>query len=367
MEDHGLVGGQRPLAHLRVGGGGHVDAPDRRLALEPAAGRDGRQPRGARLERLEEAVHPAPLAPAVRVGRRPGAELLAVVAHHAHPVAGLGGVVAQVVDHGLDRPERDPVAQALLGAEHREQVALVLGGVGAPQGLLGDRGGPEVLVVEDRPAVSGPGQRGRQVWLPHALGQPCPARPAAGQRLQAVRHPGQLVEAVALGQGGQDRLVQAAAEELDLPARHQRAQAFEELRPLGRQPLEQRARVVQRQPDAGVALERLEHRQVGLAVDLREHPAEVADGLVIVDRQRQRDPRGHRFLRWCRATGRARLGPGQSRAGSAPGSSMPAAGRYSRSTYWWSMRVVENFQIVLAIELRISCTKRAGRPSPSRS
>jgi hypothetical protein len=46
---------------------------------------------------------------------------------------------------------------------------------------------------------------------------------------------------------------------------------------------------VEGEVDARVVLEGLEHRQVGALVGLGNHPAEVADGLVIVERQRYRD------------------------------------------------------------------------------
>ena len=297
------------------------------------------------------------------VGRRPGPELLAVVAHHADPVAGLGGVVAEVADDVLDVPERDPVAQALLGPEDRQQPALVLGRVGAPQVRLGDRGRPEVLVVEDRPAVARADQRRRQVRLPDALGQPRPERTPAGDPLDHLGHPRELVDPVLLGQRGEHGLVQAAAEDLDLAAVDQRAQPLEEGGSLGRQPLEQRARVVQREPDARVALEGRDHRQVGLLVHLGEHPAEVADRLVVVDGEGERDAGCHRALP-SRCRQRATAATPSVACTSA---SAAAAGRYRRSTYSWSMRVVEKRQIVLAIELRISCIQRCGTPSAPRS
>ena len=42
-----------------------------------------------------------------------------------------------------------------------------------------------------------------------------------------------------------------------------------------------------------MALERFDHRPVGLLEDLFEDPSEVADGLVVMDRQREGDPPGH--------------------------------------------------------------------------
>ena len=109
------------------------------------------------------------------------------------------------------RGERDPVAEALLGAEDRQDLALVVGRVRAPERLLGDGRRPEVGVVEDRPVVAGGDERRRQVRLPDALGEPRSARPRAEQRLELVGHPDELADPVALGQGGENRLVPAAA------------------------------------------------------------------------------------------------------------------------------------------------------------
>ena len=292
-EGRGLLGRQRPLAHLRVGAGRHVDAADRRVLGQPAARRHGRQPVGVRLERREEPLDPVALAPAVRPGRRPRPELLAVVAHHpdARPV--LGGVLAQVVDDVLDRPPRDPVAQPLLGAEDRDRTALVLGDVRAPQVVLGDRRGPEVRVVEDRPGVAARGERGGQVRLPDPLGQPRAGRPRPEHLLDLVGHPAELPDAVALRQRHEDRLRVAAAHDLDLAAIGEDPQPRDERRALRAQPVEQRPAVVERDADGRVALERVDHRQVRLLEDLRDDPAEVADRLVVVEGEREGDPGGH--------------------------------------------------------------------------
>ena len=104
----------------------------------------------------------------------------------------------------------------------------------------------------------------------------------------------QLVVPIVLREAGRKhRFVQPATEELHLAPRDQRREALQELGALRRQPLEQRARVVEREPDARVALQRLEHGEVGAVVDLGEDPAEVAHRLVVVDRQGQGDAGGH--------------------------------------------------------------------------
>ncbi len=66
-------------------------------------------------------------------------------------------------------------------------------------------------------------------------------------------------------------------------------------------------------------LERLDHRLVGVVVDLGEDPAEVADRLVVVDRERERDARRHRGA--LAGFGHERSGRRRSTTGT------PAAGR----------------------------------------
>ena len=232
-------------------------------------------------------------APAMLPGRRPRPELLAVVAHHPDPLAIVGGVLAQVVDDLVHLAEGDPVAEPLLGPEDAQDVALVLGRVWAPEVLLGDGGRPEMRVIEDRPGIARGDQGGRQVGLPDALGEPRPVGPPPEDRLDLVGHPARLAEAVALGERGQDGLVQTATEDLDLAALDQRDQPVDEPGLLGAQPVEERPRVMEREADPRVAFQRRDHRLVGLSEDLGEDPAEVPDRLVVVDRERERDPRSH--------------------------------------------------------------------------
>ena len=165
---------QRPLAHLGVGAGGQVDAADGRVLRQGLAGPQHVQPLAVLLERAEEALDPLLLAEAEVPGAGPGAELLAVVAHHAHQRAVLGGVLAQVVDDLFDRPEGDAVAQALLGAVDDDAVALVVGGVGTPVQLL--RGWPR------------PGSGRRRRWCSRSRPSPAPwARPAPRRARPARR------------------------------------------------------------------------------------------------------------------------------------------------------------------------------------
>ncbi len=226
-------------------------------------------------------------------GRRPGPELLAVIAHHPDPRAVLAGMLPEIADHVVDLAERDPVAEALLGPEDRQEPALVIGRVGAPQAGFRDRGRPEVGIVEDRPAVARPGQGAWQVGLPDPLRQPCPTGPDSGDPLELIGHPLELANPVPFGQRGEDRLVVTAAEQLDPARADQRPDPLDELRLVPAQPVEERPRVVQGEADRRVPFDRLEHRPIGLLVDLADHPAEVADRLVVVDREGEGDPGRH--------------------------------------------------------------------------
>ena len=187
-------------------------------------------------------------------------------------------------------------------------------------------------------------------------------------RLEGARHRSQLGDPVALGEGGEHGLIEAPAQQLDLVPGHQPAEALEELRALGGHPFQQRAGVVEREAHAGMAFDRLDHRAVRPVADLGEHPAEVADRLMVVDRQGQRDPGGHGASSVLGGDENGHPDRRYDLLAAASGfTSTPAAGRYRRSTYSWSMRVAENRQIVLAIEFRMSCVQRVGMPCASRS
>src|SRR5439155_1374571 len=146
-----------------------------------------------------------------------------------------------------------------------------------PQCFLRDRGGPEVGVVEDRPAIAAVDEGGRQVGLPDPLGQPGALRSDAELALELVGHAAALGDPVTLGEGGEDRLVPPAADDLDLTAGDERREALEEFGPLDAEPGQQRAGVVEGDVHAGMAVEGVEHRQVGPLVGLGDDPAEVAE------------------------------------------------------------------------------------------
>ena len=280
---------QRPFAHLCIRPRGQVDAPDGRMRHQRLRRLQQSQPVGVLLESGEEALHPLALAVAELPGARPGAELLAVVAHHADQLAGLRGVLVKVVDDVLDGSEGDAVAQALLRAEDDDAVALVVGGVAAPVALGGDGGGPEMGIVHDRVLVAGGGQRGGHVRLPDPFCQPRSLGTSAEERLQLVGHARQLADTIGLRQRGQHRLVVAAAQDLHLAALDEGAEAFQGVRPIGLEPVEEGPRVVEAKAHSRVPLQGGQHGLVGGPEVVLEDEAEVAHRLVVVEDQRERD------------------------------------------------------------------------------
>ena len=229
-------------------------------------------------------------------GVRPGAELLAVVAHGAEPLAVLRGGVPEIGDDLVDLAERDAIAEPLLRAEDRQQPALVVGRVRPPHRVLRDGGRPEVGIVDDRRGIAGRHQGRRQVGFPDPLGEPGGPGPLPDQRLDRLGHARQLLDPVPLGERGEDRFEVPTADDLHLSARGERPQQVERLGPLRLEPFEERAGVVQGKADRRVTVERLQHRQVGALVCFLNDPAEVPDRLVIVEREGEADLSRHRTI-----------------------------------------------------------------------
>ena len=189
---------------------------------EPIRRRRGGEPVAVGLERLEEAIDPAARPPAMLQGVRPGAELLAVVAHGAEPLAALRGGVPEIGDHLVDIAERDAIAEPLLRAEDRQQPALVVGRIRPPHRVLLDGGRPEVGIVDDRRGIAGRHQGRRQVGFPDTFGEPGGPGPVAHQCLDRLGHARQLLDPVPLWKRGEDRLEVRTADDLHLSARGER-------------------------------------------------------------------------------------------------------------------------------------------------
>ena len=105
-----------------------------------------------------------------------------------------------------------------------------------------------------------------------------------------------LAYAIPRGNHRQDRLEPRAAENLDSPLLDQLGQPVEILGLVGREPFQERSADVKRNLQRGVAAEHVEEVAIAVVVRLLEYVVEVADGLMIVDREDQANGVGHDAL-----------------------------------------------------------------------
>src|SRR5207302_5418493 len=138
--------------------------------------------------------------------------------------------------------------------------------------------------------------------LPGALGQPEPTRDRAETAVQPVREERDLAYRVTVRDYREDRLVEPAAEDLDLVGHDELREPVQERRLLFLKPLQQRTRVVQRQPDVRVPLQEIEERPVAALVGLAEDMAEVPHRLLVVNAKQQRYRVHVRPSTWCPRT-----------------------------------------------------------------
>ena len=183
-----LVGGQGPLAHLEVG---------RRSAGRP--GRSGRCP-ASQSDGVTVAIAGSASSAAKKRSTQPSAPQqcsnVSGQAPNFSPSSPMqasrsplrGRVRDEVTDHLLDPAERDAVAEPPVRAEDRQEAALVLGRVRAPQVVVVERRRPEVGIVEDRPAVAGLDDRASAGRAPRRARRARP-RPAGGRRSARSRRP----------------------------------------------------------------------------------------------------------------------------------------------------------------------------------
>ena len=320
LQLHGRRGGERPLPHLRVGPGGQVDTVAGRAGREVA--REGRQREPRRHpEGVEEAPEPA-LSVDQPVRPRPDPELLAVIDEGD----GAGATAPLQIAHRLLRVgEGHQVTHPLADRKHRERRALLLGQVIAPERLGLQADGGEVGIVEEHELHARVAQRLRELRLPHPLGQPHAARAHAEARLEELCHRLDLAHFVPVGEHGEDRLVEAAGQELDATARHERPEQVEGgARPVTEE-LQQYARAVDRHRQLGDLAQDLEERVVGSVDRVPDDRFEVPGRLVIVDAEEEGellthgpDPGGARWAASPFPRGTRAAPPPGSRSGGAP-------------------------------------------------
>jgi len=281
-------GGERPLHHLVIGCGREVDPPGGGELLAVLPHRAHLDPAGVLLEEGEEALE-IPLLVDPLVGARPHPELLPVVAQRDGAAGRAFRELAEVVDGGRRLVERDQIPEPLVDREDGEGAALVLREVVAAQPLAIKPGVDEVRVVEEGVVEARVAEEAREVRLPDPLREPHPARRGAEPFPKVVRHEPELPLRVVARDRREDRLIESAAEELDLPPRGELPENGEILGAVGLDPLEKRPGVVQGAADGGVALQHLQKRPVAGAPAVGEDVLEVAGGLVVVHRQQKMD------------------------------------------------------------------------------
>ena len=238
----------------------------------------------ASKKRLEPALF---VDPAVRAG--PDAELLGVVVDDrtAQPV--FGCEFAEVFDAFFDGMERDQVAQFFENGEELQRASLVFGHVVAEKFVRAQARAQEMRVVQGRVLDVRVRQDAREMRLPDPLRQPHAARRLVEGIAAESLHPAYLRVRVAHRDGAEQRLVVAAAHDLDLPGRGQPGQALDKGGAVRAEPVPERSGIVERHVYGGEALEHLDKREVGLLVCALEDKIEIARRLVRVAAENQID------------------------------------------------------------------------------
>ena len=177
-------GVERPLHQLGIGAARDVHAPGR-LGEDPGVLEGGRLQEFGLLDGAEELVQPAVLVHALERAR-PGAELLAVVGVDDEARTTVVAL-AQLLDRGLDRPERNEVPKPHASGEHHQRQPLILGQEGARDLLGAHAGVQKVRVVQHRIGDAGFGEDRRYLGFPHAFREPRAERPAAECRRESIR------------------------------------------------------------------------------------------------------------------------------------------------------------------------------------
>ena len=93
--------------------------------------------------------------------------------------------------------------------------------------VLGYESAAQMVVVKNCVFVAGRGEVVGQRRLPDSFGEPGATRHLAESRRHLVAHALELARPVALRQRDEDRLVQAAAQDLDLVAFYERPQPLD--------------------------------------------------------------------------------------------------------------------------------------------
>ncbi len=245
--------GERPLQHFRVGSGGKIGAAKRRVSGKIIAGRGDLEPIGVGLEGGKKIGEPA-VHVTVFVRSGPDAELFHVVAHGSHAARVDAGGVAQIGDDVCDFAKGNEIAQSFLAGIKAHGLAAVFGDVGAKEFFRFEACRQEMHVIDQGVGDVCGSEGGGELRLPNALGKPSAGGKTAEVFLEIGGQAGDLFVLILGRNGNEDRLVEAATEELDLAGLDQLLQANEILRPMLLDPGEQRTGIVDAKVDSRMLL-----------------------------------------------------------------------------------------------------------------
>ena len=155
----------------------------------------------------------------------PEPELLAVIS--VNEQFGVIGRSPHIAEGLLGLVPRDLVAQFLQDREQDHGIVLFLGHVRMEQVIATDSRFLEPVVVQQGPLGACERKRPSQLGLPDSLSHPQPRRTNSKQSLQLITHESNLLHAVSLGEQLENRLIEAAADQLDLPAVDQCSHSIE--------------------------------------------------------------------------------------------------------------------------------------------
>ena len=144
-----------------------------------------------------------------------------------------------------------------------------------------------MIVVDQRVAHAGRGQRRGKLRFPNTFGEPRSTGATTEVFFDVVGQPDDLLMAVFGRYHDQDGFVVSPADHFDLARFHHGAKPFEIFRVRVFQQFEQRAREVQTNTDGGVARQDVDEGQIGLLIGAFDHVIEISDWLVRMHEQNE--------------------------------------------------------------------------------
>ena len=160
------------------------------------------------------------------------------------------------------------------------------------QVLAAEAADKEMPVVDQRILHARCREVGGQLRLPHAFGEPQSRGLHPKATLEILAQATDLLEPVGPRQRGQDRLVEARQQHLEMPVGHVPADGVEPRRIVAFEPLEQRTGDVQGERKEPGSRGPLDEWPIHIAHVIRHHMIEVSHRLMQVEPKHKADGRG---------------------------------------------------------------------------